>query len=271
VNDVSTFDLERIKTETFVRHVVYEPTMTSTNDRARSLAAATGDAPGAAVVTPCLVLTERQTAGRGRASHRWWSDWGSLTFSVLVREELDNLPAERWPTMSLVSALAVIDALTEPLRPVPLGLRWPNDVYADGRKICGILPERVGPPGNTSLVLGIGINVNNRTDGAPEELRSLAISMIEATGASSGLTEILIRVLQRIQRYLLRLAAADDQLSVEWNERSLLTGTRVRLGLGGTTVEGTCRGIDQVGRILLETAHGLQAYASGAVARSFSC
>ena len=242
--------------------------MASTNDRARQLVAGTGDPRAARVETPCLVLTESQTAGRGRGEHCWWSEAGALTFSVLLRAELQDLPVENWPSVSLLTALSVIDALTEPMRPLPLGLRWPNDVYAGGRKICGILPERVGAAGKTTLVLGIGINVNNRTANAPAEVRSIATSMIEATGTEFDLTDVLVQVLQQLQRRVRRLASLDPRLPMEWNELSLLTGQRVRLELGSTSVAGICRGIDSVGRIQLETAHGLQAYASGVVVRS---
>jgi BirA family biotin operon repressor/biotin-[acetyl-CoA-carboxylase] ligase len=184
---------------------------------------------------------------------------------VLLREQLGGLPRERWPAVSLAAALAVIEALRDLMHGRPLGLRWPNDVYAQGRKICGILPEMVGGGNGPVLVLGIGINVNNPVAAGPRGVRSIATSMLESVGAAFDLTEVLVRVLRALDRSLDRLSHSDPSLPNDWNRCCLLTARHVRLDLRGTVFQGRCRGIDSCGRLLLATPAGVQAFASGSV------
>src|SRR4051812_48947706 len=87
---------------------------------------------------PFVLRTDRQTAGRGRGANAWWSDAGSLTFTVALDPAEHGLRTEHTPRVALVAGLAIIEAVEAFVPPGTLGLRWPNDVEAQGRKLAGI-------------------------------------------------------------------------------------------------------------------------------------
>src|SRR5437763_624333 len=137
----------------FVRAVIRREVVESTNDLARDLAVS-GPAD-----LPLAVLAARQTRGRGRGAHAWWSDAGSLTFSILLDPAAHGLDAAHEPRLALAAAVAIVEAIAGEVPAGALGIRWPNDVEAGGRKLAGILPERVATASGPRLVIGIGLNV----------------------------------------------------------------------------------------------------------------
>src|ERR1041385_3324676 len=126
----------------------------------------------------CVVARE-QTAGRGRQQRAWVSpkDAG-LYFSIVLRPKLD---ARAWPLVTLAAALAVSDALLEACA-LETDIKWPNDLLAGGRKLCGILAETFDTPRGRAAVLGIGVNLTNRA--FPPEILSAATSVEEQTGSA---------------------------------------------------------------------------------------
>ena len=129
-----------------------------------------------------VFAAEFQTGGRGRLGHRWEAPAGlNLTFSAVL-DDCGRSPAEV-STLPLVAGLAVAKAAEAIIRAVsrsaprhPLGIKWPNDVLAGGRKLCGILCER----GEGTVIAGIGINVNQTE--FPPELADRATSLALETG-----------------------------------------------------------------------------------------
>jgi len=269
-NQFSPTDLERIVSETFVAQVDYHETVGSTNDRALEFSHAAEDQ------FPLLVLAESQTAGRGRGANQWWSSCGALTFSVLLATEAAGLPTERWPQVSLTVGLAVCEALEELLaRGVPttslavlpmVSLKWPNDVYIEGRKICGVLVE--APPDRQGrLLLGIGVNVNNSVNNAPDELQSTATALCDLTGRHVALTDVLIEVLKRLAERLQPSDLWNAQVREGWRRRCFLTGQKIRVDLGVRQSEGVCRGIDDDGALLLDAEGQVERHFAGVVTR----
>ena len=252
-------DLDRIISETFIEHIDYQHELTSTNDRALQLAKAPSDH------TRQLVLTDRQTVGRGRGANRWWASEGALTFSVLLKPEAISLPPSCWPQLALTTGLAVCDAIKHLLGGADtVGLKWPNDVYLNNRKACGILVE-TGNGQSARLVLGIGINVNNRSESAPSDLRDKTVALCEAIGRDIPLVEVLIGVLQRLSSRLIWIGAGEIELREEWSRRCLLTGKHVHVEVGPRYVVGTCLGIDVDGALLIDTDAGTERCLSGVV------
>lgn len=252
--------LERIRSKTFVERIEFRPTIASTNDLALELISQ----QDRDFQTPTLVLTPQQTAGRGRGPNRWWSSVGGLTFSLILDRTASNLPVDRWQVVSLIAALTVCEVLEELLPTQKIGLKWPNDVSLQNRKVSGILLETVAHR-SAKLVVGIGINVNNSFADAPTELRATATSLVDVTQKEHDLTEILITLLTRFEDRL--SLAAVDQLPLPklWNSRCLLHGHRVQVDVGRRQSTGLCRGIDDQGALILETASGLQRCVSGTV------
>lgn len=257
-----TVDISRVETllsQTFVRDVEWHAELASTNDRALELCAS------GAIETPHLVVADRQTAGRGRGANAWWSGPGALTFSLIIATEQVEVPPVRWPQVSLTTGLAVCEAVSSLLPTAEVSLKWPNDVHLHRRKVCGILVEVPGSRRGT-LVLGIGINVNNLIADAPAELRETAISLADAAGVRLDRPALLTRVLQQIERELAHLAQGNPELAERWQALCCLRGRHVRLVAGEREHAGRCHGIDSEGALVIETEAGRQPFFGGVIA-----
>jgi BirA family biotin operon repressor/biotin-[acetyl-CoA-carboxylase] ligase len=250
-------DLERIRQLTLVRTLEHHRQIPSTNTRALA------QAEDPALDLPALILADEQTAGRGRGANRWWSARGALTCSLILPRRAWR-PASSWPRVALTAGLAICDSLLL-LRPgLEIGLKWPNDVYVQSRKVCGILVE-VPPRAPDRLVVGIGLNVNNSLQQAPPDVAADGIALIDVAGYPFDLTVVLIHVLQRFAEQLSALAQADATIVRRWQELCMLTGHRIQVEAGQRLTAGICRGINEMGALLVDTEQGTEACISGVV------
>jgi BirA family biotin operon repressor/biotin-[acetyl-CoA-carboxylase] ligase len=208
----------------------------STNERAKQLAL-----EGAAHGT--LVTADEQTAGRGRQGRQWLAPPGKALLMSLVLRDLGAAQSY----LPLAAALAVCDAAEESA-PVRCAIKWPNDVWIDGKKLAGILVE--GRPQDGWAVLGIGLNVATTEDEFPDELRGIATSLAAASGADTSSTEDVLESLLRALEA--RLADDPGQIVAAWRTRDALRGQTVRWQGG----EGKATGIDDSGALLVETPSG---------------
>lgn len=242
--------------KTFVSAVEWPEELGSTNQRALELGTQVD-------ALPMLVGTSRQTLGRGRGSNSWWSTSGALTWSLLLEPRAFGILPPRWPALSLCVGTAVCLAIQR-WQVGEVRLKWPNDVYLNERKVCGILLESV-PTRPERLVMGVGLNVNNSLAQAPAELRERATSLIDETGVSYNLETVLTELLNELERVLALLAQQPADLPPLWNELSWLTGKEICI----TDAVGECRGrglaIDDDGALLLETRTGIRRIISGSV------
>lgn len=230
----------------------------STNTRAAELAAQRE------LALPALIIAQRQTAGRGRGANRWWANEGALTFSLLLDAAQDSLRAEQWPLVSLATALVVHETIAPHLPSESVELKWPNDVYACGKKICGILVEApsVRPP---RLIVGVGLNVNNALREAPEEIRTRATSMFEESSQRFDLEELLADVVRGILLEVEAIAAGELDLVARWEAHCLLHGRTVTIDQTPGLVTGRCVGISADGALRLQTLSGEQRVYAGVV------
>ena len=214
------FDLERLLDESFVREIEFRRECGSTNDLALL--------PNTERKSPTLVLTDSQTGGRGRGSNQWWARDGALTFSLRLEPAEFSVAHERWPLVSLTTAIAVADILANFAPEQKVGLKWPNYVFLNGRKICGILVEP--PKGSTTeLVIGVGINVANSLSEAPEEVRKIATSIFDETDTDFSPSDVLLSLLQRFEVLIRELGDRSLHLKDRWQLQCMLTGQRVSL------------------------------------------
>ncbi len=252
-------DIDRTLQETFVARAEYHPSLGSTNDRAAELAARD------AGELPLLVVADRQTAGRGRTAKRWWTGPGALAFSLLVDGRTVGAQDGRSPLVALAVAMAVVDAVAPLLPEQSLGIHWPNDVFAAGRKLAGILIE-VLP--DRRHVIGIGLNTNNSLADAPAELQSTAATLRDLGRRTYDQTDILIELLKRLEGEFRRLCREPQALAARADALCLQRGQMVTLQGKGCTITGRCRGIAADGAILLETPAGTEAFFWGTLAPS---
>jgi BirA family biotin operon repressor/biotin-[acetyl-CoA-carboxylase] ligase len=257
----SPSDIDRILTSTFIQHIEYCDELASTNTRAKQLAAESPEDD-----SRMLVLTDRQTAGRGRGANRWWSASGSLTFSILFRPDAILLPASRWPQLSLTVGLAVCDAIESLISHLSPRIKWPNDVFLCGRKVCGILVEAAhGQRG--SLIVGVGVNVNNSAAQAPHDLRETIVALADMAAGQIRRVDVLVAILQQLEARLQWLGSDLGTLRDEWCRRCLLTGRTVEVEIQSRRIVGVCRGIDHDGALILDTPARLERCLSGVVIR----
>ena len=229
----------------FVRTVIRHAVVASTNDEARALAHA------GAIALPALIRADRQTQGRGRGAHSWWSDEGSLTFTLLLDPAAHALRPEHEPRLALTVAVAVIDAIEARSALPALGIRWPNDIESAGRKLGGLLPERIATDHGPRLALGIGLNVRTRFDDAPAEVRRRAVALAEVADGFDKTDGFLGALLERFERRLVALSRDNRDLSERWAALDTLRGLPIRVALGDRIIEGSGQGITEEGALRL--------------------
>jgi len=250
----SSENVANIRAATIFRAVEHFTTLPSTNDRAMVLA------QDRCAQVPALVLADQQTAGRGRSANGWWSVPGSLTFSVV----LDRPDSGVWQRVSLTAGLAVCETIAELCPQLTVGLKWPNDVFVQDRKVAGVLIE-APPPQVGRYVIGVGVNVNNSLRCAPVPLRSSAISLTDATGQAFDLTHLLIEILGQVGKNLKMLVCGDKRLAERWKSFCILTGRNVSVDAGPQRTAGICRGINSDGALLVQTHRDVEACFAGTV------
>ncbi len=231
----------------FQPHVVRFETIDSTNLEAIRRAKA-GAAEGL-----CLIARE-QTAGRGRLERKWQSpkDAG-LYFSLLLRPKIEM---SAWPLLTMMSAVSVSESLMK-VCGLQTDIKWPNDICAAGRKLCGILAETVETGAGPAAIIGIGINL--RKGAVSEDLKDFAISIEEETGRPAEVEELVAELIRSLrERYpLLANAPGREHILREWSVNSSYAFDRkVRVALESENFEGTTRGLESDGALRVEDAGG---------------
>jgi BirA family transcriptional regulator, biotin operon repressor / biotin---[acetyl-CoA-carboxylase] ligase len=197
----------------------------STSSRARELALA--GAPHGTLVTAA-----EQSAGRGRQGRTWSAPAGrALLLSIVLRDPPTLLP--------LAAAVAVADVCGPEAR-----IKWPNDVWLDGRKAAGILVE--GRPFEGWAVLGIGLNVAMRPEDFPDELRATATGLGREP---ADLEPALAELLAALER---RLGEDGEATLAAWRARDALVGREI----GWNGGSGVAAGVDASGRLVVELPGG---------------
>lgn len=235
-----SFSLVRLSATLPPFRVHWFPTLRSTNDHAAAMRTR-GE-----LFAPAVVLTGRQTAGRGRGAHAWWSQAGVLTVTFVFPIESHLAPHQ----VPLIAGLAVRAAAAELTEGAPIKLKWPNDLLFEGRKLAGLLCERV----QKADLIGLGLNVNLAATDVPRSLRGATTSLSEIAGQSFDLTDTLATVARQLHRLLSRRGEQPfGQLLREYDEHHALIGQRVSILSGDDkpAIVGRCEGLDSMGRLCL--------------------
>lgn len=208
---------------------------------------------------PFYVVTERQTSGRGRRGRSWESPFGeNLYYSLVIRVENGMRQLEG---MSLAVGLALLQVIRG-FGVVNAGLKWPNDVLVNEKKIAGILLELSGEPADVChVVIGIGLNVN-MLEAHTGVIDQPWTSMRKELGAPSNRNELVAELNKQLSHYLdIQLRDGFAALQGEWQASHLWQGRRVAITAAQDPIKGEVVGVDQSGAIRLRV---------GDVERSFS-
>jgi len=250
----TSFDLPRLRERVAPFRVYYYPRLRSTNDQAAELRRR------GKLFAPALVLTSNQTAGRGRGANTWWSRRGSLTVTFVLAADERIKPHQ----LPLLAGLAVRNAAAELTEDPGIQLKWPNDVTYDGKKLAGLLCERIL---NADLV-GVGVNVNVDPSDAPGVLRDRISSLAHIRGGPLDLTGALAVVAAHLRLTLSR--AADGPFAPllrEYDVHHALLGREVIVTTSADEppAQGRCEGLDSIGRLLLRSRGRLRQIIAGQV------
>ncbi|MCG4454698.1 bifunctional biotin--[acetyl-CoA-carboxylase] ligase/biotin operon repressor BirA [Pseudomonas sp. MMS21-TM103] len=211
-------------------------------------------------VPPFIVMAERQTSGRGRRGRNWVSPFGENLYYSLALQV--NGGMRQLEGLSLVVGLALLRALRS-VGVVAAGLKWPNDVLVDGRKIAGILLELSGDPADVChVVIGIGVNVNMLAEKG--DIDQPWTSMRSELGSLVDRNEFVFELNRQLSLYLgVHEKHGFSVLRAEWEENHLWQGRHVKLTMGASPVEGVVLGVDQTGAIRLRVAGVEQSFSGG--------
>jgi BirA family biotin operon repressor/biotin-[acetyl-CoA-carboxylase] ligase len=246
-----------LKTKVIGRKIYSYKSIQSTNIAANQLAVS-----GASEGT--LVVAEHQTKGRGRLGRSWHSPVNvGLYCSIVLRPKIHPTLA---PGISLIAAVAVADTIAA-CGNLDVKIKWPNDVLISGRKTAGILTDLSAELDRVNfVVVGIGINVNQKKADFPEELKKSATSIRMALKKEIRRVELLQRLLRNFEKeYMIFKKSGLDKSRKKILKYSSLLNIEVDLRIGRKAIRGRVIDIDRLGRLVMETPDGVNCFNAGEV------
>lgn len=237
----------RLHTKWMGQSCVFLESVGSTNNYAKKIAE-----EGA--VSGTLVVTEEQTSGKGRRGRSWSAFKGSnVMMTLLLRPQIKPGHASR---LTLLMAMAVARGIRK-VTGLEVGIKWPNDVVVNKKKVCGILTEM-----NTEVdyinyvVIGTGINVNQEE--FPEEISQTAGSLIQALGKKVSRSELAAAVIGEMEEIYEIFLGTEDMsvLRGEYNKICVNCGHQIRVLEPGNEYTGTTEGINENGELVVRKDNG---------------
>jgi BirA family biotin operon repressor/biotin-[acetyl-CoA-carboxylase] ligase len=237
-------------------HIYYYPRLDSTNE---ALKRSLKDYPPEGTV----YVAGKQEGGKGRRGRKWESPPGGLWFSFLLRP---NLPLPQIALLSLVFAVSLAKSL-DVFAGLPCQIKWPNDIYCQGKKIIGILLEMSGEIDKAdNLIVGIGINVNVRSSDLPAAIGAKSTSLLEVYGRETAADKVLITVLKDLDSYYQEfLNHGFSSIRLEFKSRCLHLGKAIETTRGSDIIRGINTDIDDMGNLIVQCQDNLVRISTGDV------
>jgi BirA family biotin operon repressor/biotin-[acetyl-CoA-carboxylase] ligase len=233
------FHLDRLRRHVRPFRLHWFSRLRSTNDHAALLR------KRGQLFAPAIVLTSKQIAGRGRNSNTWWSGDGSLTVTFVLPIDEQLSPHQ----LPLIAGLAVRDAMAEISGEKEIQLKWPNDLLFHGKKLAGLLCERV----HKADLIGVGINVNAEKT-APKGLRPRMTFLSEIARRQFDKNDVLIAIVKHLYPMVARRSEHPFAAILRrYDRHHALVGKRVKIlqNANEGVISGVCGGLDSMGRLLL--------------------
>jgi BirA family transcriptional regulator, biotin operon repressor / biotin---[acetyl-CoA-carboxylase] ligase len=201
------------------------------------------------------VIAEEQTEGRGRLLRSWYSPKGTgIWMSIILRPQL---PPQRAPQFTLIAAVAVVQAIEEVCGLSP-EIKWPNDILLNGRKVTGILTELQAEADKiNSIIIGIGMNVNQSAADFPEELKSLASSLALEKEEKISRVKLIQKVMEKLELYYnLYMEKGFTPLKLLWESYAISIGRQITARTITGSIHGKALGINDDGVLMIEDGEG---------------
>ena len=240
-----------LNTDFIGRNLEYYSRLASTNDEAWELIAEN-------VPNGSLIITDNQFKGRGRFGNKWISAPSmGLTFSLILYD-LKNLHK-----LPLIIGVSVCEALKE--FNFKLKLKWPNDIILNDKKIGGILCELKKINNVKTIVVGIGMNINEKADDFPDNLRKKAISLSMVSNITYQRERVLAKILNHFEKNLDLLKQKNLELFKKWESFCNHIDKEVTFHKNNINVVGRFLKISDEGSAIIEVNNKEKAFSSGIV------
>ncbi len=233
---------EGLETNVIGTNIVYKDTINSTNEQLKLLALQKAQ-------EGTLYITEYQTAGRGRRGRSWESPpYTNLLFSFLLRPNLE--PSKAYLSTCLTSV--AIRRAIKSLLGISIGIKWPNDLFYQGKKLAGMLTEFLSNGELVEyIVVGVGLNVNHAPRGLADG--RVSISIADIIGRQVNRLLLLQEIIKELDIIYDKFKQGDTSFIEEWKRNSIVLGKKVEVEMDGTKVVGIVKGFDDAGSLILLT------------------
>lgn len=238
--------LNSLETKFIGKNIFYLDSVTSTNEYAKEKANNTDNGT--------IVVSEIQTKGKGRLGRNFISPKGGIWTSVILKPSIDPIEASK---LTQVAACALIKSLSK--IQIKALIKWPNDIYVNGKKICGILTEMSSDMDRINyLIIGIGININLTSKDFPKELLSTSTSLKIEENRDFNRCEILASFYNEFEKLYIDATENNDYSEVfhVCNKNSLVINKDVYLITFNKKEKVTCLGIDEEGALIVKDSTG---------------
>ena len=193
---------------------------------------------------PMLISAKSQTAGKGTRGRSFYSKGGGLYMSLALK--VDDAHLQKLTVLAAVATAKSIEKLSGK----EVGIKWVNDIYLEGKKVCGILCERV----ENAVIIGIGVNLSVKA--FPDEIKNIAVNLgkINRNKLAKSIVEEILSMLKSNEDFL-----------PYYRNKSVLIGKEISYIYGGAEYKGVAVDIDNVGGLVVETNGEKQTLTSGDV------
>ncbi len=252
------FEIQRNLTAKYIGHSIhYYKEVTSTNDIAEKFVEL--EEPEGSVI-----IAEKQTAGRSRKKTDWISPEGGIWMTLILRPDVDLLQASK---LTIVTGVALAKTLNDDFD-IQAGIKWPNDILIDDKKMCGILTEAITEKDKIKAVLvGIGVDVNIDEEKIPDDLKPIATTINKHVNKAIKRSDILNAFFNHFEIFYDEFIKGNFKYTInEWRRLSTTTGKRVKVYKKGKALCADAIGIDNTGALIVELDDGkLEKITSGEV------
>ena len=206
---------------------------------------------------PFAVFTNKQTAGKGRLGRKWHSHANQNLYCSIMFSP--NTQPEKLQSFTLWAGIEVCRTIKAFIPTLDLKIKWPNDLYCNGKKVSGILTEaRIDSDRMHTIILGLGLNINSTTKSFPEEIRSIATSLRAETNQSYDMNALSIEIIQATVRAYNKCTVSNnnESLSKAWDAFDYLKDKPISLTENGQKVSGLALGINSYGALQIKKNDG---------------
>ncbi len=238
----NNIDIKKIKPSTafIAKKVVHFEKVGSTNDVAKENTYEDGT----------LIIADTQTTGKGRLGREWVSENKSgIYMSIVLTPEIS---AEKISLLTLIAGISVCEALTD-ICNIPFKIKWPNDIVADGKKVCGILTEGIILPEKPKAIVGIGINVNQKS--FADDLREKATSIYLLSNKNFDREIIINKVAEAFEKNYMDFIG-NKPLKKKYESLCVNIDRKITATINGTQINATAMGITNNGELIVKKEDG---------------